>query len=90
MEAGSGFDRSAGFNKFGVAEGVGFEPTEGTRPSTAFKAAAFVHSATPPPRIYLPQGFEINRYDLVLAIRSTPPMKGRRASGMATDPSGCW
>ena len=33
----------------GVAEGVGFEPTEGTRPSTAFKAAAFVHSATPPP-----------------------------------------
>ena len=32
----------------GVAEGVGFEPTEGTRPSTAFKAAAFVHSATPP------------------------------------------
>src|SRR2546426_7183387 len=49
MEAGSGFDRSARFNKFGVAEGVGFEPTEGTRPSTAFKAAAFVHSATPPP-----------------------------------------
>ncbi len=32
----------------GMAEGVGFEPTEGTRPSTAFKAAAFVHSATPP------------------------------------------
>ena len=32
----------------GMAEGVGFEPTEGTSPSTAFKAAAFVHSATPP------------------------------------------
>ena len=31
-----------------MAEGVGFEPTEGTGPSTAFKAAAFVHSATPP------------------------------------------
>ena len=74
MEAGSGIDRSAGLIKFGVAEGVGFEPTEGTRPSTAFKAAAFVHSATPPPRTYLPQGFEINRYDLVLAIRSTPPI----------------
>ena len=40
-------------NKFGVAEGVGFEPTEGTRPSTAFKAAAFVHSATPPSPSYL-------------------------------------
>ena len=34
--------------KLSLAEGVGFEPTEGTRPSTAFKAAAFVHSATPP------------------------------------------
>src|SRR5205823_4492478 len=33
-----------------LAEGVGFEPTEGTGPSTAFKAAAFVHSATPPAR----------------------------------------
>ena len=36
-----------------VAEGVGFEPTEGTRPSTAFKAAAFVHSATPPNQVSL-------------------------------------
>src|SRR3989442_6650777 len=40
----------------GVAEGVGFEPTEGTKPSTAFKAAAFVHSATPPPSHPPPPG----------------------------------
>ena len=31
-----------------MAEGVGFEPTEGYEPSTVFKTAAFNRSATPP------------------------------------------
>jgi hypothetical protein len=31
----------------GLAEGVGFEPTE-ARTSAVFKTTAFVHSATPP------------------------------------------
>src|SRR5205814_10536834 len=48
-----------------MAEGVGFEPTEGTGPSTAFKAAAFVHSATPPFLCSLPH---------CLAHRTNRPM----------------
>ena len=32
----------------GMAEGVGFEPTEGRRPSTVFKTAPINRSGTPP------------------------------------------
>src|SRR5205823_12941374 len=48
-----------------MAEGAGFEPTEGSGPLTAIKAAAFVHSATPPS--------SCGAYHIVLRIEQTGP-----------------
>ena len=46
--------------------------------STVFKTAAIDHSATSPPHLF---------YRLIFAF---PPMNGRSASGITTEPSVCW
>ena len=79
---------------FYLAEGVGFEPTD-TFVSPVFKTGAFGRSATPPLIIFfLPIKNSISlscwsRKTYYRVIFSSPPIYGRRTSGITTLPSFC-